>query len=170
MINNINSIIELIKKSNSTLFILCGLPYSGKTYLANSIIEKTSIDYISIDNILDSLGYDWDTNKLPDELGWKEVMNKSYDMIRSSLANKKNALYDSTNHTLASRNDLRKIASELDCKTVVLFVNTSEEIVRQRWSENKLDPKRFVLDKALLDKTVNDFEAPSEDENVLCLS
>lgn len=167
MVNNLDSLIELINKSNSTLFIMCGLPYSGKTYLAKNIIKKASLDYISVDSIPDALGYDWNISKLPNKAGWEEIMNKSYDMVRSGLVKQNNVLYDSTNHTLESRSILRKIASELGCEAVILFVYTPEEIIRQRWSTNKLNPKRFVLDESLLDKTIHDFETPDKDENTL---
>ena len=55
--------------------LLCDFPYSGKTYIGEKILGQTSCVYVSIDNILEGLHYDWDTNKLPNEEGWKKVFD-----------------------------------------------------------------------------------------------
>jgi len=99
---DIDEIIKLVGDSRRTLWILCGLPYSGKTSLSRKILESTDCVYVSIDEILDELGYDWDSDKLPDEAGWKHIFEISYKKAQDALKSGSSVLYDSTNHTLNS--------------------------------------------------------------------
>src|SRR3989338_10412870 len=112
--DSINDVTLLIKKSSKTLWILCGFPYSGKTYIGKKILEQTSCVYVSIDNILAELHYDWNTNKLPDTEGWKKVFDISYQQTKETLEKDLNVLYDSTNHTKISRDRLREVSKSVN--------------------------------------------------------
>lgn len=161
----LEEIIQSISVSQKTLYVLCGLPYAGKTHLAQSILKSTACVYVSVDSILEKLGYDWNTNNLPDEKGWEEVMNTSYQKSKQALLDSHNVLYDSTNHTKASREVLRNIAYEAGAKIQVIYIDASVPIVKKRWEENKASKKRFVLDEGLLDTTINALEIPTDDED-----
>ena len=172
VINNkkaIGTVVKLIRGSSKTLYILCGLPYSGKTHLAREILEKTDCAYVSIDRILESLGYDWDSSKLPDEAGWKKVFGISYEQAKNFLRNGQNVLYDSTNHTKESREILRRIAREAGANARLIYIDVPVEVVRERWEKNREINERFVLSKKLLDSTIEAMEIPGEDEDVLRL-
>lgn len=163
---SLEDIIRSISSSKRTLYILCGLPYSGKTYLALKIIEKTNCVYVSIDHILKDFGYDWDSNKLPDEQGWKKVFDISYQKSQEALREGLNVLYDSTNHTKISRDILRKVAYDVGASAKVVYVAVSAKTVWKRWEESSILKDRSVVDKKLVDMTIKAFEIPTEDENL----
>ncbi len=163
---DVNQLTNKINDSHKTLWILCGLPYSGKTYLSKIIIEDTKIAYISIDHILEELGFDWDTGRLPNKAGWKKVFDLSYERTKDALKNNLNVLYDSTNHTKASRDVLRKVAQEAEAETTVIFVDVPTEIIWKRWEENALKKHRSVVAKELVEQTVQSFEKPADGEKV----
>ncbi len=169
MIEIIEDVIQLINNSNKTLWILCGLPYSGKTYTGKNILEQTSCVYVSIDNILAELHYDWNANKLPDEAGWRKVFDISYQQTQEALQKGLSVLYDSTNHTRASRDKLREVASSVGADAKVIYINVSKEVAIERWQENKKQRNRFVLDENLLHSTINSMEIPDNDENVITI-
>ncbi len=133
--------------------------------MAQEILKSTSCVYVGMDNILKRLGYDWDSNKLPSGKGWEEVASLSYKESQNALLNSSNVLYDSTNHTKASRDVLRNIASEVGAGTKIIYIDVPVDMVRKRWEENKINKKRFVLDEKLLDLTINALEVPTVDEN-----
>ncbi len=162
---NLEEIIKLISASQKTLYVLCGFPYSGKTHLAQEILKNTSCVYVSMDNVLKELGYDWNTNTLPDEKGWEKVVNLSYQESKKALMGSHNVLYDSTNHTKVSRDKLRQIAKETGAEFKIIYIDVSVDVIRQRWEENKVSKRRFVLDKKLLDMTIDTLEVPSKDED-----
>lgn len=163
----IDQLISQINDSQRTLWILCGLPYSGKTHLSRQIVEQTSIVHISIDHILEELGFDWNTDHLPDQAGWEKIFNLSYAMTRDALKGGLNVLYDSTNHTKASRDMLRDIAQGLGADAKVIFVDTPVEVVWERWTKNGLTKNRSVIARDLVEQTIQSFEIPSGSENVV---
>jgi len=78
-------------------------------------------------------------------------------------------LYDSTNHTKSSRNGLRKVAQEVGAETGVIFVDVPTEVVWKRWEENARQKNRSVVAKELVEQTIQSFEMPTDDEQVLQL-
>ena len=165
----IQNLIDVISASPPTLFVLCGLPYSGKTYVARQILAATECRYVSIDEILERLGYDWEANRLPDADGWKNVFQISYDESDHALQGGKSVLYDSTNHTKASRDVLREVAKKAGSDARIIFLDTPADVVRGRWERNKTTRERFVLSQALLEQTINALERPMVDEDVITL-
>jgi predicted kinase len=157
-------LINHIQKSRRTLFILCGLPYSGKTYLAQQIIAATGCSYVSIDDFFHKGGYDWTTNTLPDAGGWDAIFTASYDATKEALGANNNVLYDSTNHTRASRDKLRVVAQELGAETAVIFVDVPTETVWSRWEANSKNKSRPVVDSKLVQMTIDSFEKPTKNE------
>lgn len=163
----LGEIIKEINNSHKTLYVLCGLPYSGKTYLSREILAKTSCVYVSIDDILRELGFDWDSNELPDKDGWKNVFDISYHRSQEALKDGSNVIYDSTNHTKASRDELRKIAQDVGSDFKVIYVDVPVEVVWKRWEENRGKKDRPIVNRELVEMTIRLFEAPTEDENLL---
>jgi len=162
---SINEIICDINNSSRTLYILCGLPYSGKTYLSGEIIKKTTAAYISIDEIFKELEFDWDKNKLPNKEEWDKIFNISYQKSQAALKKNLNVLYDSTNHTKESRDSLRKISQEVNASAKVIYIDVPIEIIWKRWEENNIKNNRPVISKQLVEMTIKSLEIPTEKEN-----
>ncbi|MBY0538158.1 ATP-binding protein [Patescibacteria group bacterium] len=158
-----------MQHSKCTLFILCGHPYSGKSYLARQIVAETDIELISIDSLFESNGFSWDDNKLPDTQEWDVIFNTSYELTAGALQAGKSVLYDSTNHTVASRDKLRAIARANNVECKVIYVKTSTETIWQRWEENNLNPTRSKVSRELVQQTIDAFEEPTESERVIII-
>ncbi|MSU54648.1 MAG: ATP-binding protein [Candidatus Staskawiczbacteria bacterium] len=165
----IEELIQSINNSHKTLWIVCGFPYSGKTYIGKKILEQTSCVYVSIDNILEELHYDWNTNKLPNKEGWKKVFDISYQQIGEALGKDLNVLYDSTNHTRVSRDVLREVAKSVNADARVIYIDVPAKVIIDRWQENKKEKSRFVLDENLLHQTIEAMEIPTDDEKVIVI-
>lgn len=163
----LDKIVQDMRVSHRTLYVLCGLPYSGKTYLAREIRAKVPCVYVGIDEIFRGCGYEWDSNRLPDEDGWKKIFDISYRDCQDALKNNMNVLYDSTNHTRASRDRLREVADEVGAATKVIYVDAPVETVWKRWEKNRAVSERSVIDKKLVEMTISSFEIPTERENLL---
>jgi len=167
--NKLKKVVDKIKFSQSTLYVLCGFPYSGKSYIAKELVKKTDIMFVSIDDIFHSKGFNWDNNKLPNAEEWKEIFDISYIQSQDALKIGKNVLYDSTNHTKESRNKLREVAYSVNAKSAVIYIQTSVETVWKRWEENLNTKDRSVVSKELVQMTIDGFEVPDKDENVLII-
>lgn len=166
---NIDNLIHRIHKSKRTLFILCGFPYSGKSFVAKELKKSTNVIYVAIDDIFYRHGFDWNTNTLPNSEEWQNIFDESYDISKSGLQEGKNVLYDSTNQTLASRDKLREVARSVGAKTIVIYIQCSPETVWKRWEENQKNQTRSVVRKDLVQMTICQFEVPTDAENVITI-
>lgn len=164
-----NNLISVIQNSQRTLFILCGFPYAGKSFLAEQVLEQTDTTLVSIDTIFHSHGFDWNSNRLPDAHAWERIFAEANEQARQSLMRGKNVLYDSTNQTIASRSTLREIAHAVHADTKVIFVTSPIGTVWERWEENQRNPRRPVVRKDLVQMTIDMFEEPIEEENVIVI-
>lgn len=170
MTDLMNHLMSLIQNSQKTLFILCGFPYSGKSYIAKQLLEHTDVIFVSIDDIFYCQNFDWDSNTLPDAHEWEQIFTESYEETKKALSEGKNVLYDSTNQTIVSRDKLRQIADSVDAGTKVIYVKTSLKDVWKRWEENQKSRSRSVVDKVLVQQTIDMFEEPTDDENVIIIN
>lgn len=166
---NLQNLISLLQNSQKTLFILCGFPYAGKSYIAKQLLEKTDAAFVSIDDIFHTYGFDWNSNNLPDTETWEQIFNESYEQIKQALADGKNVLYDSTNQTVMSRDKLRQVANLVGAEAKVVFIKSPVETVWKRWEENQKSQNRSVVDKTLVQQTIDMFEDPTEDEDVMVI-
>lgn len=106
---------------------------------------------------------------LPDTQGWDEIFNNSYELTSGALQAGKSVLYDSTNHTVASRDKLREIATANNVECKVIYVKTFIETIWQRWEENNLNPTRSKVSRELVQKTIDAFDEPAENEEVIII-
>jgi len=169
MMHTIQNISNIINKSTNKLFILCGFPYSGKSYVSSQLQLQTDIQVVAIDDIFKAKGFDWDANILPNESEWKDIFEESYEQTKQALLDGKNVLFDSTNQTVVSRDKLREVAKSVDADTCVLYIKTPVETVWQRWEENHNNPQRSVVGRELVQQTIEMFEEPTEDESVIII-
>ena len=106
---------------------------------------------------------------MPDEAGWKKVFDISYQQTQGALQKGLNVFYDSTNHTKASRDKLREVASSGGADAKIIYIDVPAQIVVDRWQENKKQKNRFVLDENLLYQTIGAMEIPTDDESVVTI-
>lgn len=164
---NIRPVFDALRSFEPSLLILCGLPYAGKSHVARIICKAMPCAFVSIDEMLEKRGFDWNSSHLPDDTGWNEVFQASYHQTLEALKQGKNVLYDSTNHTRLSRDRLRDVAQRVGATAFVVFVDATPEVVRTRWVANQISKQRFVLSQKLLEQTIGMFERPEEDERVI---
>lgn len=167
---DLNYLMSLIQKSQRTLFILCGFPYSGKSYVARQVLEHADAVFVSIDDIFHARCFDWNTDTLPNNDEWQNIFDESYEMSKSVLQEGKNVLYDSTNQTRASRDTLREVARSVGSEAMVIYIQCSPETVWRRWEENQKNPNRSVVSKNLVQMTIDQFEVPTEDESLFIIN
>ena len=166
---DLKNTISIIQHSKCTLFILCGFPYVGKSHIAKQLLQKIDIALVSIDDIFNRSGFDWDSSTLPDAKAWELIFNESYEQTKQTLREGKNVLYDSTNQTIVSRDTLREIAKGAGADVCVLYIKTPIETVWRRWEENQSKPSRSVVSRELVQMTIDMFEEPGEDESVIVI-
>lgn len=149
-----------------TLYIMCGLPFSGKTTLAKKIAEHKNAQMIAFDWI-------WakekpmltpDIDKVEE---WRVVLNVAHERIRQVLDNGKSVVYDDVNQTRDQRDVLRQIAKDGNSAFVIVHLNTPLDIIRYREAKNKTNKERHQVAAVNFEKALRYWEDPTEEENIV---
>lgn len=148
------------------LYILCGLPFSGKSVLARILSQKCGFELVCIDDIKTEHGLrDVWQDMTPDD--WQQIFNESFQLVRRSLQRGKPVIHDSANQTRHSRDQLRAIAQELGVPATVIVVDVPPELARQRWQANKDSKTRMSLPEWAINAATANYEPPADDEEVI---
>ncbi len=148
------------------LFILCGLPFSGKTTLAKALVERLGFARVDMDEINTRKGVGLHGEAIVQE-EWDRTYAESYRQLDQLLQAGKSVLFDAANFTKAQRDYLRSIAAKHEAATQVIYVDVSEAEARQRWQRNRITHQRYDVRDDDFAYVVRYFEAPTPDEHVL---
>src|SRR5713226_7177230 len=149
------------------LYIMCGLPFSGKTVLTNELSKRFGFQIVCIDTIREEKGFSWEDNDKVTSDDWKNIFDESYARTLRYLGEGKSVIYDSANQDRVSRDRLRKLAKSGNFESKVIFVDMAVDEVRKRWLKNQETKERFHLPEKFLQAAIDTFEKPTPDENVL---
>ena len=150
-----------------TLFILCGLPFAGKTVLARRLNERYDFPVVCIDEIKLAHGFPWVEDSPITASDWERIFAESYDRTRELLREGKSVVYDCANLQRESREKLRVLAAAERCPTQTIFVAAPVDTVRARWRRNRVSGERFDLPEALFESALAAFQPPAADEEAL---
>ena len=148
------------------LYILCGLPFAGKTTLSKALVSELGLSRVSIDDLNNERGI-WNDEKGLSPEEWADVYNEAYRRIEALLSQGKSVVDDNANFTRAQRDHLRAIAAKYDVSTMVIYVTTPLAEVRRRWQENRQTRVRSDVRDDDFAQVVDSFEAPTDDEYVV---
>jgi predicted kinase len=149
-----------------TLYILCGLPFAGKTTLANQIIAAKDMACVNLDHVKADEGYFVSDDQVPDA-DWSGI----YDVVHASLLMPlrlgRDVIYDASNLTRKERDEVQELASRRGFGSSLIYVAIPEAKARARWQENKTSHRRFDIPSVVFDEAVKTFEEPSRDEGAI---
>lgn len=158
-------------KRKPIVYLICGFIGAGKTTFANKLEKKTgavkitkdewSIRLIGNDSTID--GYaQWD----------RKIIDLSRD-IAFYLAEKGiDVIMDEGFWAKEERDELRRRIDAIGAKTVMYYVDTPIETIRERVVErnNNLTKDSFKISREMLDNYLKYWQAPSEDEDYVLAS
>jgi len=151
-----------------SLFIMCGLPFSGKTTLASSIAAKRHAVLISLDEINESRGLRFGGEGAISQAQWQETHQIALSRLAEALSSDADIVIDDTNCFRFLRDNYRRLADAAGYRTVVVLVDTSTEEIKRRIFENRITKKRRHVMMDVLDNLITDFQWPTDDES--CIS
>lgn len=146
----------------STLFIMSGLPFSGKSTLSKKISQSLGIKRISFDEV-------WvDIPVIPgndDIEKWRYISQKCDDLVVDELKNNRSVIYDNLGDRPNNRDKMRQLAINNNADFKIIYINISKEKVINRRQENlKLQSRAQVSDENF-NNALNSFEIPTPSEN-----
>lgn len=146
------------------LYILCGIPFSGKSVLANELVKRFNYTKISLDEIKSEIFGKEITDGEIDQVGWDKIYQEMYKRIEENLKKEKTVIQDAGNFTKYERGLVRQIATKLSIVAVTIFVDTPKNIARERLLRNRQTKERFNVSDKDFESTVAEMEPPGNDE------
>ena len=151
--------------AGNILYIMTGLPYSGKTTLVKKLVKKIDCKVISTDEILKEKGF-W-KEKEPMQKDWETAYVEAGEEVKKYLTNGENVIFDESNLLYSQRENLRKMAQNLGMKTKLIYVKIDKNEALKRWEENLKTKQKHQLTKEIIERTCDIFEEPKEEEKAI---
>jgi len=148
------------------LYILCGLPFAGKTTLARALERQLGIALVELDAINSARGVGLHGEAIsPEE--WDETYAEAYRQLDALLAAGQSVLFDAASFTKAQRDFLRTVAGKRGASSLVIYLDVSEVEARQRWLQNRAVGARYDVRNEDFAQVVNFFEPPGQEEQAV---
>lgn len=157
------------KKVNKTptLYIMCGLPFSGKTILAKKLSLKKGFERVDLDEIKNEHGFERMGDDEVSVRDWEEIFTDFYLRIETFLKQGKEVIADVANLEKEDRDRLRTVADRVGCQTCVIFMDIPVWLAKRRWLENRKNLKRFDISEKIFKEAVVALEKPTDEEKVI---
>ncbi len=139
----------------TTLYVMVGIPGSGKSTVANTIIaeDKNEAIWVSTDKIREELGsatYDASLNS--------EVFGRAFTQTSHALKEGKDVVFDATSISVSSRIALVRRFHNL-AKCVAVYVSAPIEVCKERNAQRSRS-----IPNDIIDRMARFFTAPTYDE------
>jgi predicted kinase len=155
------------RPSSPTLVIVCGLSFAGKTTLADALCRRFGCSQVDVDVTKSALcgGEVTDEEVGPEQ--WDLIYSQTDREIEGHLGHGRTVVDASRNFRRAERDHARQIASTMQARSVLIYVDTPEPIARQRWNVNKANPTRRNVSDRGFREIISAMEPPGPDEAAL---
>lgn len=143
------------------LYILTGLPYSGKTTLRNELIKSFGFSIVSVDDINDEKGVGVpETQEV-----WDWSYSEAYRRLKESLEQGKTTIFDGASLRFSERQTQRDICKSLGIECVLIYVKTPIEEINARREKNLKTKERGHVRDDHFAKAQEIWDEPTPEEN-----
>jgi predicted kinase len=149
------------------LVLLCGKSFSGKSTVASFLAEALPGAVVSLDAINEERGL-WGGDGLP-VFEWARTNDLARDGVRTRLEAGETVIVDDSSSPRFLRDEWRVLSGAAGAAMVLVFVDTPDELIRQRLLENRASRRRGDVNDEVMAAHQESFEPPGEDEQHLRL-
>lgn len=148
-----------------TLYLMCGLAFSGKTTLAKAIVASTGARIVSLDEINTRRGLTGGLG-IPEE-EWARTHRQALAETEEALSRGRSVVVDDTNCFRFLRDGYRKVAAQLGVPTRVVHLEVPLALALSRMRANEVEATRAPVREEVLRELARKLEPPAPDESVL---
>lgn len=144
------------------LFVLCGLPFAGKSTLARMLEERFGLVRIEIDASLVP-----GSNGEFGERQWRIAVQRSFRALHLALNRGDSVVWDSASLTRLQRGRIRATGERYGAEIALIHVATPETERRRRKTANLDSRNRLDVPDKDFEEAQRAFEPPTDDERAL---
>ena len=147
--------------TRTTLVLMCGLSFSGKSTLAGHLGHELAATVLSLDSINEERGLH--SGQAIPVHEWVETNRLAEERCRAELHAHRNVIIDDTGSPRFIRDQWRTVAGQTQAAFALVWLQIDPELQRERLLENRLAGRRHdVTDEVLLDHLAY-FEPPTDE-------
>lgn len=148
------------------LYMLLGIPGSGKSYFASQLAETTGALWLNSDKTrFEIYGAGWSERITDPKMRYDDVFSRMNKLMLETLQGGRDVLYDANNHKREFRDTFRNQAQSIGAQAILLYVKTPWNISDERatnrtnspYQNPKMSPEKLQKHKDL-------FQEPQPDE------
>ncbi|MHC5595161.1 MAG: AAA family ATPase [Nostoc sp.] len=152
-----------------TLYLLCGLAFSGKSTLAKAIVNYLNCASVSLDDINKERGLVFGGDGIPVE-EWENTHQIAIGILDNLMQLEQDIVLDDTNCFRWLRDRFRAVAKGHNYITKVIYLDVPLEEIYIRMQMNEQTKKRQGIKKEIFAELIQNFQPPEIDENILLLN
>jgi len=145
-----------------TLYLLCGMPFSGKTTLAKSVSEHLHCPYISLDEINEQRGMKGGDGIPVEE--WEKTHSIAINVLYELMPTEQDIVLDDTSCFRWLRDRYRTIGNQYSYQTIIVYLDIPLLEIRKRMQENEKTKVRLSVRQDIIEVMAKTFEQPQVDE------
>ncbi len=148
------------------VYIVFGLPFSGKSTLVRELVRQRGCHAIDIDAINTERGVGIAGATITPE-DWAISFAMARECLDAALAAGESVAYDGHVWSHAQRDEFRAIAHAADADVTFIYLDIPQSVVHERLLANRRTAQRFDVPDGLFAQAVALMEPPDEAERVV---
>lgn len=115
------------------LFVLCGLPFAGKSTMGRALHERLGVSHVEVDRYLGgSVG-----GQRVGRPEWIDAYRLAYREVETELAAGRSVVFDAVGYRRVQRERARRIAAAYGVVVAVIFLDVTLDEARARLAANR---------------------------------
>ena len=149
-----------------TLYLLCGLAFSGKSTLAKAIVDYLNCASVSLDDINKERGLGFGGDGISVE-EWENTHQIVIGILDNLMQLEQDIVLDDTNCFRWLRDRFREVVKRHNYETKVIYLDVPLEEIYIRMQMNEQTKKRQGIKKEIFAEPMQNFQHHEVDENIL---
>ena len=157
-----------VELQRPTLFMLVGLPGSGKTYLARHLVKRLGVPVVSLERIRQTILKQPTLSRQEEAVIWQvgAMLIEGYLSVGLSV------VCDVDVNTHQQRDELKRIANFFKAKPIIIWQQIDQKTAWARCqnrqpNQNVDDLFALVFDRTTFDTLVNQFQSPIRNQTIV---
>ena len=153
----------------ATLYVMCGLAFSGKTTFVEALVRRTGCASVSLDEINAERGLPpGGEGVAPDQ--WECSSRIAFERLETLMGKGSDVVLDDTCCFRFLRDRYRGLAERMGYRTIVIYMDTPVSEIRRRMAANEQTKLRPGFRPEVFEGHLAAFEAPGADEEVILVA
>jgi predicted kinase len=149
------------------LVLLCGRSFSGKSTVAAALASSLPGSVVSLDAINEHRGLHGGEGIPLSE--WARTNDLARGQALALLREDETVIVDDSSSPRFLRDGWRALCASAGAPIVLVFIDTPEEVIRQRLIDNRVTGERLDVTDEVMAAHLQSFEPPGEDEHAVRL-